>query len=133
MDQVSILHVSSSRKNGVDSENVINVPCAPWRFNDDQEVFIFNELENPCDDQNALHEICKLNDYVENVVTYIAGFVVKSLSNKLHCEICVSALTNKNIENKKFAQLINMKTKGGLTYPSEDVIFVCQKAEKLFR
>ena len=30
-------------------------------------------------------------------------------------------------------QLINMKTKGGLSYPSEDVIFVCQKTEKVFR
>jgi hypothetical protein len=61
----------------------------------------------------------------------IAGYVVFKLKTKLHCETCIAALTDSN--NSDILSLINLKTKGGLIVPSQDVVQVCLTCEKFFR
>lgn len=58
-----------------------------------------------------------LSDYVANVVVYIAGFVVRSLSKKLLCTKCKSALlvnsqTTSRDEPESFG-LLELKDRGG--------------------
>jgi len=69
--------------------------------------------------------------FAKEVVIYLARFVVHKLEKKLFCEVCESAL----VGNKEdlLNSLINIKTKGGLSYPSEDVISICMITEKYIK
>jgi hypothetical protein len=69
--------------------------------------------------------------YYKNIVAYISGFIVKMLQASLHCESCVSALTTDDTNANH--KLINLKSKGGLIVPSQDVIDICLSAENQFR
>ena len=68
------------------------------------------------------------NTYQREVITYIAGFVVKSLKSTVTCPECNSALYGDN-----FSLLIDRKTCGGLTYPSVDVINICILTDKIIK
>jgi hypothetical protein len=54
-----------------------------------------------------------------------------SWSNQLKCEICISALQSS--ENNKHHKLIEQKNKGGLIFPSKDVVRICTTCEKVFK
>jgi len=68
----------------------------------------------------------------KKIVAYIAGFVVFKLKSLIQCEECLSCLSDYN-GYKPVHSLIDLKTKGGLICPSDDVIDVCITCEKLFR
>ena len=69
---------------------------------------------------------------VSTVVTvYISGWVVVSLRKSIKCEQCNDVLSDPAEAEIKL--LIKVKSKGKLTYPSNDVIDVCVTAEKAFR
>lgn len=72
-----------------------------------------------------------LSQYCEEVVLYIAGFVSRKLGKSLVCESCVGALFG--FKENLMGSLINIKDRGGLAYPSDDVIKICITCEKIFR
>ena len=67
----------------------------------------------------------------QKIVAYIAGFVVFKLKTLLHCETCISSLTADS--NNPLLSLTTIKNRGGLVFPSDDVIDVCLTCEKFFR
>jgi len=74
-----------------------------------------------------------LSLFAENVVVYVAGYVVRAVKSKLSCPICRRALTcNENLEDTYRSDfgLIHKKDRGGLVRPSDDVIAVCKSAER---
>ena len=85
------------------------------------EAFDLPELEN----------LPKLSEYSEYVVEFIAGFVAQRLRKSLKCVVCIGALIG-NFDAKK-ASLIHLKSRGGLSYPSSDLLRVVKYCEKLFR
>ena len=81
-------------------------------------------------------DLCTLSDYVQNVVVYIAGFVVRSLRKRLMCSECTAVLTLANsssTSNQNDCGLIKTKNRGGLLQPSDDVIRLCKSSESHFR
>lgn len=72
-----------------------------------------------------------LSQCSNKIVAYIAGFVVYRLRKSLHCEVCIDVLTDTNVT--VMHSLIKLKTKGGLIYPSNDVIEICVCCEKMYR
>jgi hypothetical protein len=62
--------------------------------------------------------------------------VVHKLSSIIKCEICVSSLFSYNKQDF-LNSLITLKNhggnKGGLTYPSDDVILICLQTEKILK
>lgn len=73
----------------------------------------------------------RLTLYVQNTLEYIAGFVVRKLTHRLNCELCIEALIE--VEDNSSMTLIKFKNKGGLTNPSKDVMELCKIGEKEFR
>lgn len=67
---------------------------------------------------------------VIDVVVYIAGFVQKALIKRLRCS-CVEKLL-KNNEIVVSADLIDVKSGGGLILPAKDLVTICKQAEKMF-
>lgn len=74
-----------------------------------------------------------LSSYADNIVTYIAGFVVRTLCEKIKCEACKQALyVDKRPQNSRY-DFVALKTRGRLIYASEDVVELCTIAEKCIR
>lgn len=72
-----------------------------------------------------------ISECSQQIVVYIAGFVVFKLQKTIKCEQCIVALQG-NKENF-LNSLISKKNRGGLSYPSKDVIKICTIAEHFLR
>ena len=87
------------------------------------------------------------NEYRDEVVTYIAGAIVRSIKNTLKCEMCLEQIESDEIssnliklknrvstkKNEEETTTDCRKRKQGLTSPSNDVIAICKTAEKVIR
>lgn len=80
-------------------------------------------------DHDYLTDPSILTEFSKHIIVYIAGFVVSKQKKELQCEDCVSAI----ISNNKYASLQLKKDKGGLYYPSKDVVKICEICEVIFR
>ncbi|CAK1603182.1 unnamed protein product [Parnassius mnemosyne] len=69
-------------------------------------------------------------EVIKIVVQYISGYIVKALQKKLKCADCIAVLHSQESDIKS---LIFHKDKGGLIYPSKDVIDVCLFCETIYR
>lgn len=72
---------------------------------------------------------------VDNVVVYIAGFVVRQILKKLLCDVCRGSLVT-NAAPPSLDQnyhLLILKNKGGLMIPSEGTVRVVRSAERFIR
>ena len=73
-----------------------------------------------------------LSEYKKSVIIYIAGYVVKMMQNKIHCQQCLLALESSSVEpNKAEFGLLRKKAWGKLIVASPDVIEVCSQTEKI--
>lgn len=70
-----------------------------------------------------------LTIYVNDVVAYISGFVVRSLQKCITCSKCSNLLQN----DKSMSLLQNKKRYGQLVNASQMVISICRSAEKYFK
>jgi len=88
------------------------------------------------DDHDYLPNVDVLSTFTENVVVYIAGYVVRSLLKKIKCETCQLALQSTDLFEDTFRNdfaLVCQKDRGGLIRPSSDVVAVCKSAERCVR
>lgn len=90
---------------------------------------LLEESEKPVldNDHDYLADPSKLTEFAKQIIVYIAGFVVQRLEKQIKCAECLSVLTQ-----EKFNSLQLKKDKGGLHYPSNDVIIICEMAEKIY-
>ena len=63
----------------------------------------------------------------ENTVSYIAGFITRSLIKQISCTSCAKALTQQYDECDSSLVLIQRKTRGGLINPARSVRVICKK------
>jgi hypothetical protein len=95
------------------------------------------EADTPISYQDVLSEhsysarLPTLTPYVENVCTYIAGFVVRRLLPRLKCTECRELLVG--VADAPNCCFLRLKNNGGLITPSQCVISVVQLAEKNVR
>lgn len=72
-----------------------------------------------------------MNEFTENVISYISGFVIKVIQKQIRCSACIEALRFSEVdEADRTLKLISRKTRGGLIIPSHSVREVCRKIEK---
>ncbi|KAJ8735622.1 hypothetical protein PYW07_007242 [Mythimna separata] len=108
-------------------ENKINMYCAQHVEDSITDLPINNHLFFD-EDHDYMFNPSKLTTYTKEIISYIGGFVVRKLRKVIKCEDCIQALVS-----DKYLGLIFKKDKGGLIYPSRDVIKVCTLAERIFR
>ncbi|KAH9633018.1 hypothetical protein HF086_000378 [Spodoptera exigua] len=74
-------------------------------------------------------QLCEFNN---QIVGYIAGFVVRILRKQIKCNACIDSLIARGrLDFHKLMSII--KDKGGLVYASRDVYDICKKTETVFR
>ena len=72
--------------------------------------------------------MCKTDLYIDNVLTYISGFIMRSMISKETCTLCYTYLTES--KSRVTCTLINVKQLGGLIYPIADVVHVVTLANR---
>lgn len=72
-----------------------------------------------------------ITEYKNEVITYIAGYILRTLMKTVHCTECVGALIQQSTHIN--SNLINIKNKGSLLYPSKDLVYICKQVENTIR
>lgn len=72
-----------------------------------------------------------LDEYTRHIVIYIAGFVSRRILQKLKCVVCQQLLIGDKADF--LLSLINIKDRGGLTYPSTAVIKIVKSCENFIK
>jgi len=115
LDDTSILIVSSTMNKTDNSQSeLLNLLCSAG-----------TDIEED-DDIITLYQHGK---FIDDIVSYTAGFVVRKMTRVLLCEICLEELTS----DKSASMLLDKKNRVGLITPSNDVISLCKIAEKVIR
>lgn len=70
--------------------------------------------------------------YAKHIITYIAGYIVYYLKKHIVCEYCLNSLDSTSRGSFLYS-FIDLKNKKGLQYPSDDVIEICLKCEKVLK
>lgn len=109
-----------------DETEILKINCeTPPKESDIQLDDIIWDAEH----DYAVSPIMSLSEYQEDVLAYIAGFMVKQTAKELHCPICIQSLK----QDKTTSHLQIRKTFGKLTNASDDVIRLAIAAETKFR
>jgi len=122
MTTSSIKHVLAEENNKRD-QNLINE-----KIDMDTERLLI--LIQNFDTHSYVKNPCTVSEITETIISYTAGSIVKSLQTKIKCEDCLKALEGTTSSN---SSLISIKSRGFFIYPSNDVIFICTKAEKVIK
>lgn len=125
---ISILTVSSKHKFQIVPSGI---QCLDANLKDDNDIF-----ESHLNDHAyyKLPEFATLSFYVVDVVSYIAGFVVRQVKKTVKCNPCICALTSH--ENNSIIVTLkqySLNPKTGLIKASSDVIYLGKLAETEFR
>lgn len=88
-------------------------------------------LQFALDQNHFVSDIWHLTTYIEDVVSYIAGFVLKCLKRGLSCIECLKICSSDNGDN--ISKLQFRKTYGNLQCASKALIDICKHAEKMLR
>ena len=106
----------------LDKHRVFDQDCS--NLNEDYEMLSL--LENRDIISTSVISPCS-----EKIIGSIAGFVCRKLKKSLKCEECCQALFSQNTED--FHDLIIVKKRGNLSFPSKDTFSICYLCEKIFR
>jgi hypothetical protein len=74
-----------------------------------------------------------LSTFCEGILEYIAGWVVRKISKKIDCKICLLSLVRSVHSTDPMPILISLKNNGGLVCPSNSVVTVIKHCEKYIR
>lgn len=71
-------------------------------------------------------ESVKTNRFLDNVIIYISGFIMKKILDRENCTYCFTYL--RESKQRVSCELINFRQLGGLVYPLFDIVTVVQIA-----
>lgn len=90
---------------------------------EEEEQDLLQDKNAPVEEEDLLLSILNETSNVScDIVEYIAGYIVRSLSSKIVCESCLKLLTSNTLQTYS---LIGCKDRGGLIVPSHDVVKLC--------
>lgn len=123
INDISILNVPSS-------SSTIKVLNKEYKLNDEVEEEEEGEEEFPKIDQPSelTHDLS--SEYINDIVTYIAGFVERIISCKIKCEECIQVFEK---EEKIQNNFVTFKDRGGLVSPKKSLFKICLIAEREVR
>jgi len=108
----------------------------PIQIISEENINHVNEFINDHDYLICTQNPYTLSNFSNEIIIYIAGFVVHKFTSTLHCDVCLKSLCNAD-KDSFLNSLIALKNRGGkrggLIYPSEDVILICLHTEKVLR
>ncbi|CAB3242624.1 unnamed protein product [Arctia plantaginis] len=122
LEHITLLTCSSSADH-------INLTTKGYRSNSQIDMVNVQSLAN-FEEEPANFSI-DLTKVSQQVVSYIAGYVVRYLLLKLDCTDCIQALVASKTQSHH--SFIVFKDRGSLVYPSEDVVKICNTTESVVK
>lgn len=115
LEQISILNCSSAVER-INRSFSLDIPLSNEQREEDSDI---EELRD------------QFSDFSNQAIGHIAGYIVRVLTKKIKCDICVSALVTHHFH--PFHKFIIARDQGGLLYPSPDVVKICQTTETFMK
>lgn len=123
LEQISVLNCSSA-------VHTINSTTTRAILADDDEDNTNLNFSSIRDFDSFCCTLPQLSEFSEQIISYIAGYVVRGLGKIIKCNECIGALSlSKQRYSDHAFELISFKDEGGLVYPSKDVVQICKIAE----
>lgn len=126
-DKTPILHVSSAKPSGRQDGGDINT--------EERDMLLVRRYDwedhKPCaEDSDYLDapNVSSLSPVMHAAIVYIAGYVVRMAKQRMPCLECQGVLTSCGVDAG--GGLMKKKNRGGLVKPSDDVVKVCNSAER---
>jgi hypothetical protein len=95
----------------------------------DENLSVLELCDVSCDlDLNLESIVIDDSDFVDNVLIYIAGFIMRTLIRKEKCTLCYTYL--KESKDRITCPLIDIKQLGGLVTPTVDVVATVKLANR---
>jgi hypothetical protein len=94
-------------------------------YEDDMQVQ--HEFDAPDDDDTG-----ETGNISDNITAYIGGFIVHCLQDKFKCCKEILIEQDENMRNHPRNDLIRLKSRGRLSYPSTAIFSLCSSAERIF-
>ena len=69
----------------------------------------------------------------ENILGHIGGYLVKKLQKIIDCNVCNNAMMLSRNKYYFNLSLVTQKDRGGLVYPSTDIVKILSIAERVFK
>ena len=82
-------------------------------------------------DLASLPHIDEMSPYIGSIIAYIGGYIVDKIEEKLSCSVCFEALLLRDDDILEYDDA--SKNRGGLTFPSNDVVRILKTCEQVFR
>ena len=128
--------IASRHSNCLAFEDEASIPIFPLKWSKNRAPLLENtesDEESICIMEKFEHfDQTSISVYKEAIYGYIGGFIIKKLLKRLSCSICYSHLISDNC-TESFLSLINLKDRGGLLYPSADVVKIIRACEIAFK
>lgn len=122
LEKISILNCSSAIQ-------TINATTTRGTLTDDAENIMELNISSVRDFDDFCSSMPKMTEFSEQIITYIAGYVIRALSKIIKCDECNDALSLQEPRSCNTFDFIAFKDKGGLKYPSKDTIQICKVTE----
>jgi len=94
-----------------------------------ESIVVFMNDDNPADAVDVPPLATMSATTKDNIVFYVAGFVIKHCLKVLHCSTCIAAISGDRSQLPQ-TTLINIKLRGCLRWPSEALFLALREAEK---
>jgi len=115
LDDTTILRVSSSNIKVKDTQpELLDLLCVAGTENLETTDLLY---------------VYQHSNFINDVVAYIAGFVVRKIKKTILCDTCAAEIEIESSESK----LLDRKNHGGLIKASSDVIELCKISERTIR
>jgi hypothetical protein len=72
--------------------------------------------------------VCNTDHFVDSVLTYISGFIMRTIIKNEKCTLCFTYLTE--CKTRVICPLITAKQLGRLIYPISDVVTIVRLANR---
>jgi len=94
----------------------------------DDTVSVLELSSVSCDLDLSIDDVPNSDIFVDTVITYISGFIMRTIIKKEKCTFCYTFL--KESKNRVSCPLINTKQLGGLIYPIQDIVWIVNFANR---
>lgn len=118
LDETEILTVTSSSLR-IESDSLEYFCIAAIDIDEEEDTSMFLHLEQS-----------QYTSYLMDTTQYISGFVVRKITKIIKCQECAEVISE---SSNTQTPLIDLKTRGGLIRPNDDVTELCRIGENVFR
>lgn len=129
LEQIAILNCTSATQ-------IINTTTPGYRYDEDDEsvdtsLGFLKEITKEDSNLARRLNIEEFNNYRKLIIGYLAGSICHYANKNIKCGRCTARMCTE--EKLYFHRLINLKSRGGLHFPSKDMFDICCICEMVIR